>query len=137
VAKFLDKMLSWVGYAVDKVRTLRDRIQRGVTEAHVIALVAARALDKYGDKLAALEPEDLAWFFGPVTTAIAAAQENAIITGAVGKERLEAVRLALLLAKAGVDRADAAFDAQWERVNPHIEAFIAQAKSDRVLAFGK
>lgn len=134
---FLATVKGWLGYAVDKVSELVSKIRSGVEQATEIARVAARAVDHYGDRLEALEPEDLAWFFGPVLKAVTDAQQNALITGAVGKERLEAVRLALLVAKKGVEQADAAFDAQWARVNPHIEAFIAQAKDDEVLGFSR
>ena len=132
---FFDKVWGWLGRAVDKVQDLLARIQDRVDEAQEIAVVAAKAVKKHGDRLAALEPEDAAWLFGPVLSAVAAAQANALVTGAIGRERLEAVRLALLLAQAGVEKADDYFDAKWAKVNPYIEAFIAQAKEDEVLGF--
>ena len=132
---WLDKLRSKFARVVDRVGDLLDRIRGVVDRSAQIAELAGLAALRLGNRVQALSPEDLAWLFGPVTQAVIAAQESAIISAAVGPERLKAVRLALMAADAGLEYADRTFDARWDDAVPYIEALIATAKARRQFGF--
>jgi hypothetical protein len=120
---------------VDRVGDLLDRIRGVVDRSAQISELAGLAALKLGNRVQALSPEDLAWLFGPVTQAVIAAQESAIISAAVGSERLKAVRLALAAADDALGYLNRTFDDRWDDAVPYIEALIAAAKARRQFGF--
>lgn len=135
--RFLEAALGWLGRAKDKVGDLFDRIRSGVNRAGEIGEIAGDALLRLGDRASAWSADEVARLLTPVATAVADAQQNALITAAVGSEKLEAVRLAVTGTIMATRRGDEAFDAAWLRVRPFIEAFIEVAKSRNALGFTK
>lgn len=132
---FFDKIGGWFGRVVDRVQELRDRIRPVVEDSAKLAEVSAGALVDAGDKVAAWEPSDIAWLTGPVAQAVVSAQQSALITAAVGAERLEAVRLALKGANHALHYADDVFDSRWEKAKPYIEQLIVRLKDRRLFGF--
>lgn len=131
----LDRIGGWFGRVKDRVGDLVGRIKSRVSEAAELGEAAGTALLRLGDKVAALEPQDIAWLTGPVTQAVIAAQQSALITAAVGSERLEAVRLALAAANKGLALADDVFDSRWAQARPYIDELVETLKDRRQFGF--
>lgn len=131
----LDRIGGWFGRVKDRVGDLVGRIKSRVSEAAELGEAAGTALLRLGDKVAALEPQDIAWLTGPVTQAVIAAQQSALISAAVGPEKLEAVRLALAAANKGLALADDAFDARWAKARPYIDELVGALKDRRQFGF--
>lgn len=125
---FIESALGWIGRARSRVRKLIDRIRDRVEDSEQIAELARLALIRIGDKAAAWDSASAIRYLTPIATAIAAAQQNARITGTVGAERLEAVRTATLATILALRAADESVDEAWARVRPFIEAFRIEGK---------
>lgn len=132
---FLDKLKGWVGFAVDKIKSLRSKIDPAVRKAAEIAEFVAETIDEAGDAIAAVEPQDVPFLYGPLATAIVDAQAAGVVINALGGEKWAAAQASLRAAQEGIKIADEVFDRRWAAGQPFLEAFIARAKRLRQFGF--
>ncbi len=121
-----------------KISVVIDRIRNRSQRYRDIAIVQAEVALKWGDRLQALEPEDIPLLYSAVTNYIVDAQAEGILFSLAGQEKFLIVQKLLRESQYVVRVLDDKFDIWWEETGSEfLEDFIEKAKELEVLNFSK